>query len=70
MRKCYTRADDNKYGGTEMEFENAQGPKEVNETKEPQTTEEQKLRTAVADENEDWVKKYKEQNHGEEPSFF
>lgn len=53
-----------------MEFENAQGPKEVNETKEPQTTEEQKLRTAVADENEDWVKKYKEQNHGEEPSFF
>lgn len=52
---------------------NAQGSKEVTEIKEDKTTEttvEKKYQTAVADENEDWVKKYKEQNHGEEPSFF
>jgi len=31
--------------------------------------EQQKVKTAVADEKEDWVKKYKEQ-FGTEPSFF
>ena len=54
---------------------NAQGSKEqvnhLNKIKSADTEKEkQKTRTAVADENEDWVKKCKEQNHGEEPSFF
>ena len=47
---------------------NAQDSKE--QITEKQTEEQQKVKTAVADEKEDWVKKYKEQNHGEEPSFF
>lgn len=71
-RNSSYRADDNIHGGAEMDT-NAQGSKEVTEVKETQitaTTVEKKFQTAVADENEDWVKKYKEQNHGEEPSFF
>lgn len=39
------------------------------EVKEEKTEEQQKIKTAVADEKEDWVKKYKEQ-FGTEPSFF
>lgn len=55
---------------TEMKKEAQYSKEQITvEKAEVKAEEQQKVKTAVADEKEDWVKKYKEQ-FGTEPSFF